>query len=72
MSNHQNPLFSFYKDTVIDNTSIEETDSDGNPTKIKLFSCGKHVATIYINYSDGNISNVRTEYVSPPLEWWYA
>ena len=65
-------LFLYYENILIDNVSIVESDADGNPIKLELKSNGKTVGYQYIQYEDGNVKNIKTEYVPPPLEWWYV
>jgi len=66
-------LFLYYENAVIDNVSVVEQDAEGNPTVIELSTCGKLIAKQYIQYDeDENVINVKTDYVPPPLEWWYA
>jgi antitoxin component YwqK of YwqJK toxin-antitoxin module len=68
----QSPLFSYYESLIVDNVSVKEYDADGNPILIELFSNGKLAGRKWIQYEDGNVKNIKTEYVPPPLEWWYV
>ena len=68
----QNPLFFYYKDWYIDNVTVE-TDSDDNPVTIELYSNGLLIAKKYIVYDgDGNIANIKTEWIPPPIEGYYS